>query len=328
MKTQFHFSSVAQLPELASVTNSIVITDKNILRNYEALLKPYKKIVLDPGEDEKSFETLSYIIEQFVKLEADRTTTIIGIGGGVITDITGFAASIYMRGLPFGFVPTTLLAQVDASIGGKNGANFNDIKNLVGVIEQPDLILIDTDFLKTLPETEYSSALAEIVKYGLIYDKNLFESIQKNADAILRKDKTLLEQIIHRCVDIKIAIVEKDEFETGERKILNLGHTIGHAIERIEHIPHGFAISIGMVAACRLSEAHAGLSPAVTSQVSDLLIKFGLPVISKTDPEIILSNLKMDKKRRGDVIDFILLKDIGEPVIKAVKPDEILSFQK
>lgn len=233
-----------------------------------------------------------------------------------------------MRGIPFGFVPTTLLGQVDASIGGKNGVNFNNFKNLIGVIKQPDFILFDTNFLNTLPETEYRSGLAEIVKYGMIYDKELFQLIQKNADGIINKDKSLLEAIIHRCVEIKKAIVERDEFETNERKILNFGHTIGHAIERIENIPHGFAVSIGMVAACRLSEAYTGLSPLVTSQLSDILIKFELPVISKTDPDIILSNLKMDKKKRGDAIDFVLLKDISEPVIFSIKPDEILAFQK
>ncbi len=328
MKTQFNFSSANELYTIVSPLNSIIITDKNIARNYEALMQPFRKIVLDDGEQEKSFETLSYILEQLIKLEADRTTTIIGVGGGVITDISGFAASIYMRGIPFGFVPTTLLAQVDASIGGKNGVNFNHFKNLIGVIRQPDFILVDTHFLSTLSETDYHSGLAEIVKYGMIYDKELFHLVQTNADKILNKDNELLETIIRKCTEIKNNIVERDEFETNERKILNFGHTIGHAIERIENIPHGFAVSIGMVAASRLSEIHAGLSPTVTSQLTDLLMKFSLPVVSKTDPDIILSNLKMDKKRRGEVIDFILLKDIAQPVIMSIKPAEILSFQK
>jgi 3-dehydroquinate synthase len=328
MKTQFHFSSVQNIAELVSADNCIVVTDKNILANYGALLEPYRKIVLHPGEEEKSFETLNNVIDHLVQLEADKTTTLVGIGGGVISDLTGFAASIYMRGIPFGFVPTTLLAQVDASIGGKNGVNFNDFKNLIGVINQPDFLLVDTNFLNTLSETEYISGLAEIVKYGMIYDKELFHLIREHAVDMLKKDKSLLETVIRRCVEIKKTIVEKDEFETGERKILNFGHTIGHAIERIENIPHGFAVSIGMVAASRLSEANAGLDPAVTKQLTDLLVKFGLPVISKTDADIILSNLKMDKKKRGGVIDFILLKDIGQPVIMPIKPDAILSFQQ
>ncbi len=328
MKTQFHFFSIDRLAEIVPAGKCIVITDKNILFNYEQQLSPFTKIVLEAGEEEKSFESLNLIIDQLIRHEADKTTALVGIGGGVITDIAGFAASIYMRGIPFGFVPTTLLAQVDASIGGKNGVNYDHFKNLLGVIKQPDFILIDAEFLKTLPETEYRSGLAEIVKYGLIFDKALFNLIQKNVKNILEKEKELLEEIIHRCMDIKKAIVEKDEFEANERKILNFGHTIGHAIERIERIPHGFAVSIGMAAACRLSEAYAGLSHDVTFQLTDLLIKFGLPVISKTDPDIILSNLKMDKKKRGEVIDFILIKDIGEPIIVPIKPEEILSFQR
>lgn len=328
MKTQFYFSSLSNLSEIVSADNSIVITDKNILSNYGSVLNNHRKIVLDPGENEKSFETLGYIVDQLIKLEADKTTTLIGVGGGVVTDITGFAASIYMRGIPFGFVPTTLLAQVDASIGGKNGVNYNQYKNLLGVIKQPDFIFIDTSFLATLSVTDFASGLAEVVKYGMIYDKELFEKIQTNVSRILRKDGSLLEEIIRRCLEIKKTIVVKDEFEENERKILNYGHTIGHAIERIEKIPHGFAVSIGMVAASRLSEAYAGLPSNVTAQLTDVLIKFGLPVSSKTDADIILANLKMDKKKRGEVIDFILLKDIGQPVIVPLRPEQILAFKK
>ena len=210
----------------------IVITDENVYKHYAILIDRYEKIVIGLGEKNKTHETLTQIYSQLLAMGADRETYIVGFGGGIVTDIAGFAASTYMRGLRFGFVATTLLAQVDASVGGKNGVNVDGYKNMVGTFNQPDFVLCDLSVLQTLPRRELQAGMAEVIKSGLIMDATLFELFERyDLDDFLNKDNLLLEAITG-AVRVKKQIVDRDEKEQGDRKKLNLGHTFAHAIEK------------------------------------------------------------------------------------------------
>jgi len=258
-------------------------------------------------------------------MEATRKTFLVGIGGGVITDITGYVASVYMRGVPFGFIPTTILAQVDASIGGKNGIDVGMYKNLVGVIRQPEFIFFDFSLLRSLPDEQWINGFAEIIKHACIRDKSLFDFLDQHDLKDFQQDDSLLSKLIERNVVIKSDIVEQDEFEDKDRKLLNFGHTLGHAIENVFALPHGYAVSIGMVAATEISVQANMLTPEKKSRIVNLLNKYRLPVsISIADEqEAVLKNLKMDKKRIKDDIDFILLSDIGKAEIRPISITKI-----
>lgn len=321
-----HYLFGEQFSSLASRYNPgecIVITDEHISALYPSLLAPYKTIILPPGEDQKSWQTIEHLAQQLIALEAHRKTMLIGIGGGVVTDITGFIGSVYMRGIPFGFAPTSLLGMVDAAIGGKNGVSLGLHKNILGTINQPQFLLFDTSLLKTLPSEEWSNGFAEIIKYACLFDAPLFEELKENGIDHYRNNQQALENLIARCAAWKNKTVQADEKESGLRKLLNFGHTAGHALENLYHLPHGHAVAIGMVIACLISEQVCSLDPSVRSELCALLKKYKLPVTIDFDIEKVMTLLKMDKKRNTDTVDYVLLNSIGDAVVKPLSFDVI-----
>lgn len=299
-------------------TQTILLIDENVYLTRKKEFDLYEKIIIPSGEEQKSMQVVEKIIGELLRKGADRESFLVGVGGGVVCDITGFVASIFMRGIRFGFVPTTLLAQVDASIGGKNGVNTGMYKNMIGTFTQPEFILIDSSFLKTLPKQELVSGMAEVVKHACIRDEEYFHYIEKNTEAILALDAEILHQIILHSVRIKSEIVEQDEKEGGLRKLLNFGHTFGHAIEKQHNLPHGYAISLGMCVVNALAVDWGVLDQSSDFKIRTVLKKIGLPVETTTlNLRSLCSIIYNDKKRSGDQIDLILIEGIGRSLIKS-----------
>ncbi len=309
----FFDASIAQLKEIIDVKQAVFITDENIFAAHAKKFKGYNTIVLKAGEEYKIQSTVDNIVEQLIAFEADRKTILVGIGGGVITDITGYVASIYMRGIQFGFVPTTLLALVDASIGGKNGIDVGVYKNIVGVTRQPSFILHDVSFLKTLPDTEWQNGFAEIIKHACIKDAKLFKELQSHDLKFYQSKKVDLSKLIQRNAKIKLKVVQTDEFEQADRKLLNFGHTLGHALENQYELSHGQAISIGMTYASEISQQLLGFKQ--TENVVKVLEQYGLPTYAAFNKEKVFAVLKMDKKRANQDINYILLEKIGKGIV-------------
>jgi 3-dehydroquinate synthase len=328
-KVTYYFDAdFSLLKTLVQQDGTVLITDENIFRLHQSKFDGWKTIVIKAGEEHKQQSTADYIIGELIRLEADRKTFIVGIGGGVVTDITGYTASVYMRGLKFGFVPTSILAMVDASIGGKNGVDVGVYKNLVGLIKQPEFLLYDYSLLQTLPQAEWVNGFAEVIKHACIKDADFFSMLEKHSLHDIQSDAKLLAQLIERNVLIKTNVVVLDEFEHGDRKLLNFGHTIGHAIENMHQLPHGHAVSIGMVAACNLSEKLSGLHFEDAIRVVKLLSKYHLPVDIETAYEKVFEVLKMDKKRDQHSMNFILLNKIGEAIIQPITLNELYQHLK
>ena len=307
-------------------SNVVIIADSNVFDHYHEFFPEGKTIKIETSEKMKSLDTVNYIINELVDMEADRSVFLLGIGGGILCDITGFVASIYMRGVSFGFVSTTLLSQVDASVGGKNGVNFKGYKNIVGVFNQPDFVICDPEMLKTLPEDELLNGCAEIIKHGAIADMELFEYLENNYQGIIDMDSNVIERVVYDSVVIKSDVVNRDEKEKGERRKLNFGHTIGHAVEKVTGVSHGKAVSLGMVAAANLSESKGLLTPEEKQRIVALIKNMGLPVEMKTDKEKVLDAMKRDKKREGDSIHFVLLDGIGKAVIENITIKELEDY--
>lgn len=295
----------------------VVITDSNIAALYQPLLQRFgQTIVIPAGESYKSWDTVQSVTTQLLQNQVHKHSLLIGVGGGMVTDITGFLATIYMRGVPFGFVPTSLLAMVDAAIGGKNGINIDTQKNLLGTITQPSFILFDTSFLDTLPRTEWQNGFAEIIKYACLFDAALFDELASHNLDYYIEDKDALWHVAQKCIAYKNKMVQADETDNNARKLLNFGHTAGHAIEKLYDLPHGQAVAIGMVIACRLSEITNHTDHSITKELKTLLHRYELPVHIEADTEQLMHILKMDKKRNQDVIDYIILNKKGEGAIK------------
>ena len=301
----------------------IIITDTEVRRCWGAHFPPAPVITIGTGEKIKTFDTLNTIYDQLIKLEADRSTFIVGIGGGIVCDIAGFVASTYMRGVRFGFVSTTLLSQVDASVGGKNGVNFNGYKNIVGVFSQPEFVICDLDVLSTLPREELSCGFAEIIKHGAIADKNMFDYLEKNYHPALALDSNVIEKLVYDSVIIKSSIVSQDAREKGIRRKLNFGHTFGHAIEKTLQVRHGEAVAAGMVLASALSVNKGYLKPRDADRISGMLEKYRLPVQLPFNGNQVLEALRMDKKREGKCIKFVLLPEIGRAIVDDVSIQEL-----
>ena len=314
------------LENLLNKQNTIFITDENIFEKQSKKFDGWKTIVIKAGEQFKNQKTVNEVIDKLINLQADRQTFVVGIGGGVVTDITGFVASIYMRGIKFAFVPTSILAMVDASVGGKNGIDVGVYKNLVGIIRHPEFLLYDYSFFETLPHEEWVNGFAEIIKHACIKDKEMFDFLEENSLHKFQSSFRIAGQLIEKNVDIKYNVVANDEQETGERKLLNFGHTIGHAIENVSKLSHGNAISIGQVAACRISEKINGFSEEDTSRVISLLSKYQLPVQLNFDKEKTWEILLHDKKKSGAEMNFVVLDAIGEASIKKIPLNELLQI--
>lgn len=304
------------LRKIIDQKNAVLITDENVFGHHQSKFKGWNTIVLKAGEEYKVQVAVDAVIEQLIEMEADRKTTLVGIGGGVITDLTGYVASIYMRGIKFGFVPTTLLALVDASIGGKNGIDVGEYKNMIGVIRQPSFILHDLIFLDTLPQNEWRNGFAEIIKHAAIKDASMFRALEENELTFYQKKKKAVCDLIQRNAMIKTKVVQDDEFESGERKLLNFGHTLGHALETQYELSHGEAISIGMAYAVSLSEQLKGFKQK--ERVVTLLEQYGLPTYARFNRDKVINVLRMDKKKEKDFINFILLEKVGKAVIEPI----------
>ena len=321
---RFYFdASIVSIGQATGDKPVIILTDENVYENHRAQLDLYPVIRILPGEENKTPATAGQVIEQLITMGAGRDAMLVGVGGGVVTDIAGYVAAVYMRGISFGFVPTSILAMTDAAIGGKNGVDVGVYKNMVGTIRQPDFIFYDYSFLKTLPVSEWVNGFAEVIKHACIKDAVLFSMLERYTLHEYQSDPTLVAELIERNVDIKASVVSADEFEAGERKLLNFGHTIGHAIENLHHIPHGHAVSIGMVAACNLSEQLGHLHFEEAARIVRLLARYHLPVDVDTDHARVFEVLKMDKKRKDDAMQFILLNKIGSASIVSIPLAEL-----
>lgn len=289
---------------------------------------PIEVISIEPGETNKHIETCLGVWNALSELNADRKSIILNLGGGVVTDLGGFVASTYRRGIDFVNVPTSLLAMVDASVGGKNGVDLGHLKNQIGVINTPKLVLINTLFLDTLSPIELRSGLAEMLKHGLISDKNHWNKLTHLKDFTLND----LDALIHESVSIKKDIVEKDPFERKERRTLNYGHTLGHAIESYfltnpdkERLLHGEAIAIGMILACFISSKQCGFNTSDLNDIKAYLVKlYGKIEFTKADIDTIIDLLKFDKKNEHGNINFVLLEAIAKPVVDCKVPNETI----
>ena len=315
--------SLRNLRKYISSKNVVLITDKNVKQFYENDFLPYPVITIDTGEKIKNLDTVRNIYEKLVAVGADRSTFIVGIGGGIVCDIAGFVASTYLRGVRFGFVSTTLLAQVDASVGGKNGVNFKDYKNMVGVFNQPEFVICDLNLLNTLPKKEILNGMAEIVKHGVIEDVDLFAYLEEHSQKALALDIEVIEKLVYDSIVIKSAIVNQDELEKGARRKLNFGHTFGHAFEKTTAVPHGEAVSVGMVMASALSVKRGRLSAEDAGRIKTLLQTIGLPVNIHAEGKRVFDALKKDKKRKGDHIYFVLLNEIGDAFVDQFPINEL-----
>lgn len=302
-----------------------IISDRRVAPLYaKGALKSLKNAGFDPvlitvpaGETAKSLKTVQTCYDQLAKHRLERKSFIVALGGGVVGDLAGFVAATYLRGIAFAQVPTTLLAQVDSSVGGKVGVNLKAGKNLVGAFYQPKLVLCDLDTLETLPPREFRAGLAEVIKYGIIYDAKLFARLERDLGKIVARDSTTLTEVVARCCEIKADVVGQDETESGLRAILNFGHTIGHAIEAISgygKFLHGEAISIGQVAAAKLSARLLGLPQNDVERIQNIFERAGLPTkikLSAAQLEKLFAAMKLDKKVSGGEIKFVLAERIG-----------------
>ena len=306
----------SHLKKITDQRSTILLTDENVYEAHAARFKGWNTIILDAGEEHKVQSTVDDVIEELINAQADRGTTLVGVGGGVITDITGYVASTYMRGLRFGFVPTSLLGMVDASIGGKNGIDVGVYKNMVGTIRQPSFILQDIDLLSTLPQKEWENGFAEIIKHACIRDAVMFKQLEQNSLKQYQERKSLLAQLVERNTMIKTRLVQRDEFETGDRKLLNFGHTLGHALENMYELMHGHAVAMGMAYACQLSNKLTGF--AHSDRVVKVIEQYNLPTTLSFDRQKVFDVLKMDKKRVRKEMNYVLLEKIGKGIVKPI----------
>ena len=306
----------AGIDKMIDKANAFYITDENVYALHQKKFKGKKTIVIPAGEEHKQQATVDFIIEALVNFGANRQALLIGVGGGVVTDMVGYVAGVYMRGLAVGFVPTTILAMVDASIGGKNGIDLGLYKNMVGLIRQPSFLLYDLDFLKTLPKYQWENGFAEIIKHAAIKDATMMKALANHDLAFYQKDKKALALLIEKNVQIKVKVVQKDEFEKGDRKLLNFGHTLGHAIENQHGLLHGHAISIGMVYAAKISQVLEGFND--TGLLVDTLKKYGLPTNMHFDIDQAMQMMQKDKKKANAGMQYVLLKKIGKAVYQTV----------
>ena len=315
--------SIDRLHRYVPVENTIILTDTCVADLYGHRFPSGPIITMGQGEDIKNLKTVAGIYQQLLDADADRSTCLVGIGGGIVCDIAGFVASTYMRGLRCGYVPTTLLAQVDASVGGKTGVNYQGYKNIIGAFNQPAFVLCDTELLRSLPEGEISSGFAEIVKHAAIADEGMFAYLEAQVSVALDLQPDVIEKLVYESIRIKAAVVNQDEREAGERRKLNFGHTYGHAIEKTTDFSHGQAVSVGMRIAAQISVARDLLKPADVNRLTRLLDDMGLPVHVQVDADLLWDALLKDKKREQSLIHFVLLEQIGKAVVKPLSINEV-----
>jgi 3-dehydroquinate synthase len=314
-------------------TKAVVVTDSNVgaiyARRVSASLNAAgfqsSLFTFPAGEEHKRLSVIADMYAAFSEQELTRSDFIVALGGGVTGDMAGFAAATYLRGIRFLQIPTSLLAQIDSSVGGKTGVDLPQGKNLVGAFHQPSLVLIDPDTLSTLPDLFFADGMGEAVKYGCIRDRALFDRI---AEGDVKKE---IEPVIARCVDIKRELVERDELDHGDRMLLNFGHTFGHALEKLhgyKDLTHGEAVGIGMVMMSRCGEAAGLTEPGTAEKIAAVLRTYGLPVSDEADVNRVAEAARMDKKSRGDEINLVLLRKIGEGFLHPVPREELERFME
>lgn len=309
-----------------------VVTDSNVGPIYGArLLASLKNAGFEPfevtvpaGEASKSLDMLEFLYNELLSRKITRSDLVIALGGGVVGDLTGFCAATLLRGIPFIQIPTTLLAQVDSSVGGKVAVNLPQGKNLIGAFYQPKAVIIDTLCLETLTDRNFSDGMAEVIKYGVIMDKVLFERLEKTSS---RSDiMQIINDVVYRCCDLKRIVVEQDETDIAGRMVLNFGHTFGHAIEKkynFTDYTHGEAVAAGMVMAARLGEALGITVESCSNRISDLLKKYNLPVEVNLDRQSLLDAVAVDKKGKGASVSLIIPQKIGKVIIKETEKNDI-----
>jgi len=304
----------------------IIITDNNIKRIYGDKFPDFPVISVKPGEVSKKLEVVESLTEQLLDLGIDRTGFILGIGGGVVCDVAGFLASIYMRGIRCAYISTSLLSQVDASTGGKNGVNIGSTKNLLGCIRQPEFVICDPEMLMTLPEEEYFSGMAELIKTAIIGSEKLFEVIEVNREGLIKRNHNLLSQVISMAVNFKASVVSEDEREDGLRRILNFGHTYGHAFELYKSLRHGYAVAAGMALAADFSFARGHINGVGRDRILNVLKTYKL--LRRYDiPDNQIGQLILhDKKKTGDDMYFVFTTGIGKTLIEKIPVSEIVEF--
>lgn len=313
--------------KVISPCKAAIVTDSTVVHLYEETVRQSLTeagfsvctFVFPAGEASKNIHTLSHLLEFLAKEEMTRTDLIVALGGGVTGDLAGFGAAVYLRGIPFVQIPTTFLAAIDSSVGGKTAVDLEAGKNLAGAFYQPKLVLCDTDVLQTLPEVVFADGIAEALKYGVLGDTVLFEKI---AGGDFRQD---LEEIIETCVSMKRDVVEEDEFDTGKRQLLNLGHTFGHAIEQKSHfqMTHGHAVAIGMHLIAKVAEAKGIAEKGTAAAIAKALEQNQLPKETAFSPAEVAEGTLRDKKRRGGTISFVFPKKIGACKIVKISVEEV-----
>lgn len=314
-------AAVVTNPTVAALYAEAVMTSL-AATGYQPLL-----IEIPDGEAYKTSQTLNLVYDRLIEAGFDRRCFIVALGGGVVGDLAGFAAATYLRGIPFVQLPTTLLAQVDSSVGGKTGIDHPRGKNLIGAFHQPRLVLADVAALTTLPEREYRAGLAEVIKYGVVLDRAFFELLEANIERLLARDQKLIVTVVTRCCALKAWVVEQDEHEAGLRAVLNYGHTLGHAFEALAGyagLVHGEAVAIGMVLAAQLSEREGLCSVAERERIVALLHGLGLPTEAPAvGRDELLAALSQDKKSRAGVIQYICNQGLGAHAVREFTPAQL-----
>lgn len=300
------------LPRLLPQKRVIVVSDTNIDRHYHSLIEPYDHVLIGLGETSKTLRTLDVIYRRFIELGVDRSCFVLAVGGGIVTDVAGFAASTFMRGVEFGFISTSLLGQVDASVGGKNGVNVDGYKNMVGTFTQPRFVVCDVNLLRTLSAREFRTGLAEIIKAGVIGDATLFEMLEQADFSTLQRDSDTLREMVYRAVKVKADIVERDERESGDRRLLNLGHTLAHAIEKSSSkFNHGEAVAVGLAMIADVAAKQGLLAVEDKERILNLLQRAGFALEPPVEVRTLLKAVKRDKKAEGNDIYIVFPRAIG-----------------
>jgi len=300
------------LPRLLPQKRVIVVSDTNIDRHYHSLIEPYDHVLIGLGETSKTLRTLDVIYRRFIELGVDRSCFVLAVGGGIVTDVAGFAASTFMRGVEFGFISTSLLGQVDASVGGKNGVNVDGYKNMVGTFTQPRFVVCDVNMLRTLSAREFRTGLAEIIKAGVIGDATLFEMLEQADFSTLQRDSDTLREMVYRAIKVKADIVERDERESGDRRLLNLGHTLAHAIEKSSSkFNHGEAVAVGLAMIADVAAKQGLLAVEDKERILNLLQRAGFALEPPVEVRTLLKAVKRDKKAEGNDIYIVFPRAIG-----------------
>ena len=311
------------LPALLPHKRVVVVSDTNIDRHYHSLIEPYDHVLIGLGEASKTLLTLDAIYRRFIELGVDRSCFVLAIGGGIVTDVAGFAASTFMRGLEFGFISTSLLGQVDASVGGKNGVNVEGYKNMVGTFTQPKFVICDVDLLRTLSPREFRTGLAEIIKAAVIADAELFEMLEQADFSTLQRDSDTLREMVYRAIKVKADIVERDERESGDRRLLNLDHTLAHAIEKSSSkFNHGEAVAVGLAMIAEVAANRDMLAVADKERIVALLERAGFALEPPVEVRTLLKAVKRDKKAEGDSIHVVFPLGVGNCCVEKMPLEE------